>query len=403
MLRSSSMKRTVLVVAVFSLLSAGAAVAQPPAGQCVIGPGMGSTVLYPYFEVDLDDAQGVTTLISINNGELDPTLVRVVLWTDWGIPTLAFDVWLDGLDIQTINLRSVFGGTIPSTGAGQDLSDFDFCDAFPPDHANPALTVDERNQLAADHQGKPGPLDGINCAGQDYDDGIARGYITADVIDECSGVEGFNPFFTPANTGWPYFADGGDPSGIAIIDNRLWGDLIYVDFNNNSAQGSEAISLWADAGEFAGGNIFTFYGGLSGFDGRDDRVPLPRLWDQRFLNGGPFAGGADLLIYNDNAVAPEFAACGNQPSWFPLNALGFALDEGADNFVDLGGGFAPVVTQRLPVSSFGIPYDFGLLEISTPNNQSWVQPTLSAGGLFSAAFNGTPILFTCDITPGPPV
>ena len=51
MLRSSSMKRTVLVVVVFSLLSVGAAVAQPPAGQCVIGPGMGSTVLYPYFEV----------------------------------------------------------------------------------------------------------------------------------------------------------------------------------------------------------------------------------------------------------------------------------------------------------------------------------------------------------------
>lgn len=394
-----SATRVFLVLALICL-AATTANAQP-AGECVIGPGMGSTLFFPYFEVDLNDANGVTSLISINNGELDATLTRVVLWTDWGVPTLAFDVFLVGLDIQTINLRSVFNGNVPSTGAGADLSSFDFCDSLPPDHANPVLTVDERGQLAADHQGMTGPLDGTFCAGQAYGDGIARGYITVDVVDECSGVEGFNPFFTPANESWPYFADGGDPSGIGIIDNRLWGDIVYVDFNNNSAQGSEAVSLWADAAVFSGGPEFTFYGRFSSFDSRDDRVPLPRLWDQRFLNGGPFAGGADLLIYRDSAVGVEFATCGMQPSWFPLDSTAFALSEEGDDFVDLGTGASPLITQRVPVSSFGIPYDFGLIEYSSMGQQSWVQPTLAAGGLFSAAFNGTPILFTCGTDPLP--
>ena len=180
--------------------------AQPPAGDCPVPAGLGATLLFPYFEVDLNDANGTTTVLSINNGTAAPTLTRVVLWTDWGIATMAFDVYLVPFDVQTVNVRSLLDGTVPSTGAGEDLSGFDFCDAFPPDHANPILTSDEIGQLRADHTGTVGPVFS-DCVGDAKGDNVARGYITVDVVDECSGVEGAAPFWTPASAD-AYFDDG---------------------------------------------------------------------------------------------------------------------------------------------------------------------------------------------------
>ena len=379
------------------VLIPAASLGQPRAGDCQIGPDFASTLFIPYFEVDLDGPGGVTTLISVNNGLASEVLTRVVLWTDWGVPTLAFDVYLVGFDVQTINLRSVFNGVVPSTGEGADLSAFPFCGGLPPFHANPILSVDEQNQLAADHQGFAGPL-ASDCAGAFYGDGIARGYITIDTVDECSGVEGFGPVFTPANTSYPYFADG-DASGIGVNRNQLWGDYIYVDFNEDSAQGSEAIALWSDATQFGAGRQFTFYGRFSDWDGRDNRVPLPEWWNQRFLNGGPFAGGADLIVYHDPMSPPDSPLCGDTPAWWPIASQAASIDESADNVITLGNGFFPNVTQRVAVSDLAIPYDFGWIQITQENHQTWVQPTLAAGGRFSAAFNGTPVTFLCDQTP----
>src|SRR5688500_6050459 len=60
-----------------------------------------ATLLYPYFEVDLQSTNGATTLISINNSSSSSTVARVVMWADWGAPTLAFDVYLTGYDVQS--------------------------------------------------------------------------------------------------------------------------------------------------------------------------------------------------------------------------------------------------------------------------------------------------------------
>lgn len=390
--------RLFAVALVVVLLLAGPAVAQPLAGDCMIGPGLGATLLFPYFELDLANPLNVTTLISISNGYGSPTLTRVVVWTDWGVPTIAFDVWLDSFAVQTLNIRDMFNGSIPSTGEGVDLSGFPGCAGLPPFHANPALSVDQRAQLAADHSGVDGPLAG-NCAGSHHPDQIARGYITVDVVDQCSGLEGYNPTFTPANTAHPYFANG-TSAGIAIDENRIWGDVVYVDVGNASAQGSEAVALWADPAQFSGSGIYTFYGRFSSWDGRDDRVPLPAIWDQRFLNGGTFAGGADLIVWRDTASPVGFAACGTSPTWYPLlTALHSALEEGGDNLVLFGNDEFPVATQRVDVASLGIPYAFGWIQIGTGPTQAWVQPTLGAAGLFSASWNGTPVGFHCGAHP----
>ena len=395
------MRRLSLILALLVCLAA-APVAAQPAGECVVGPGLGATLLIPYFELDLSDPLGVNTLFAVNNGLSVSTLARVVFWTDWGVPTLAFDLFLTGFDVQTINVRSIFDGALPSTGDGFDLSGFPGCDLAPPQHANPVLSVSELAQLVADHTGTASPIDGL-CAGENHEDGILRGYITVDVVDECNGIESFAPTVTPARSGAgsPYFSEGGGSAGIAGIQNKLWGDVVYIDFNGNAAQGSEAIAVWANPAKFDGSDIFTFYGRYSGWDGRDERVPFSDLWDQRFLDGGPFSGGADFLVWRDTGSSSIFAVtCGNRPSWFPLTGTTIALDEEASNLVDLGDPF-PLATQRVPVSSLGIPYSFGWVQIDTANKQAWVQPTLSGVGLFSASFNGTPFGSLCTADPTP--
>src|SRR4029077_1427056 len=85
-------------------------------GNCRVANEPAATLLFPYFEADLANLTGQTTLLSINNASSKPVLSRVVLWTDWGVPTLAFDVYLTGYDVQTINIRDLFAGNIPATG-----------------------------------------------------------------------------------------------------------------------------------------------------------------------------------------------------------------------------------------------------------------------------------------------
>jgi hypothetical protein len=83
-----------------------------------------ATLLLPYFEVDLNNPDGITTLFSINNASASAALAHVVLWTDYSIPTLDFDVYLTGYDVQTINLRDIFNGILPRTAdAGADPGD----------------------------------------------------------------------------------------------------------------------------------------------------------------------------------------------------------------------------------------------------------------------------------------
>ncbi|MDA8020362.1 MAG: hypothetical protein MPN21_23230 [Thermoanaerobaculia bacterium] len=387
-----------MILTISSLASPAAA--QPLGEGCQVGRSFGSTLLFPYFETDLSDFDGPATLISFNNRSLFPTMVRVVLWTDWGNPTLAFDVYMRRLSVQTLNLRDTLNGGVPSTGEGEDLSAFSGCNVNPPFHRNPALTADEIVQLKADHTGQLGPL-AEDCAGSPHADGVARGYITVDVVDECNGIEGFDPKITPANTTRPYFSNG-DGTGVAIDDNVLWGDIFYLSSANASAHGSAAVALWADETAFSSDGIFTFYGRYSNWDGRDNRVPLPNLWNQRFINGGPFAGGADVIVYQDTGRRPAYASCGNSPAHFPLQGTVFAINDPGDDIIDLStafGDIAGLATQRGSVGSLPVPFVFGWTELGSEGSQVWVQPTLSAAGIYSASLDGMPVEFLCDDEP----
>lgn len=83
-----------------------------------------ATLLFPHFEVDVQNPDGVDTLITIQNSSATAILGNVTFWTDFGLPTAHFLIYLTGYDMQTIDLRDVFKRLGPITAsAGQDPSD----------------------------------------------------------------------------------------------------------------------------------------------------------------------------------------------------------------------------------------------------------------------------------------
>ena len=106
------MKKLTVCLALVSLLALGG---QAMAEICTIDDVPAATLLLPYFEVDLTNLNGVNTLFSINNASNTAAVAHVTLWTDESIPTLDFDVYLTGFDVQTISLRDIFNGVLPRT------------------------------------------------------------------------------------------------------------------------------------------------------------------------------------------------------------------------------------------------------------------------------------------------
>ncbi len=280
-----------------------------------------ATLLLPYFEVDLDHPDGINTLLSINNASSLGVLAHVVLWTDLSVPTFDFNIYLTGYDIQTISLRDIFTGTAPRTApAGQDPGDiisprgpfsqdasFASCAGqLPP----PPIPASFLTHLRAAHTGQfSNFLSG--CSGLAFSDGIARGYVTVDTVNNCT-------LRFPGDAG--YFASGG--TGDATNQNVLWGDYFLVNDSGNSAQGDNLVHIEASATnpETSTPGQYTFYGRYVNWTAADNREPLATNFAFRYQNGGAFNGGTDVIVWRDSKVDQNAFKCGTLPSWFPLGA-----------------------------------------------------------------------------------
>src|ERR1700753_494280 len=249
-------------------------------GNCRMANQPAATLLIPYFEADLSDTNGRTTLVSVNNSAPRPVLARMVLWTDWGIPTLAFDVYLTGYDVQTFNVRDLFTGALPATGPDvspiggltEPGTGFSWCTGGGVTSTIKVAPGDQAVLVAA-HTGKPLPGNSHPlCAGSSHQGSLVTGYITVDTVSRCTPPSVANAVNTPADP--LYFAKGGN--GLANDDNVLWGDVFYLNPPQNQAASQPAIAVLADPQFFEAGD-YTFYGRYGGFDSRDDRVPLSSL------------------------------------------------------------------------------------------------------------------------------
>lgn len=380
-----------------------------PLDSCGTGPQPATTLLIPYFQVDPAGLTSVTTLVSINNDSDDFQLARVTLWTDWAVPTLTFHLLLSPSDVQTLNLRDVFAGALPSTAdvlADLPVLDFDVCN---PEWLEPSLDQAQIEALVADHQGRMNPATG-DCAGSPRGgmgppgpagilaapvmilpgDERMTGYITVDSVDRCA----FGP--TVATYAEPSFVPGtGEPPYFGLVpENALWGDYFFVDPGGNFAQSEPAVHLVRDPTRFAVGH-YTFYGRYRGFDASDATAPLGTTYDARFLNGGPFDGGTRLIIWRDNlSGAFERVPCGFLPSWAPLSKGTVKVyDEQEHEFILPGGlgdlcpGHPEAVAFECPVST-DLPFNFGFVRLDlslgdgTPM-PGWVTSLMSAEGRYS--------------------
>lgn len=417
---------TASALAVCSLL-----VATPAAAlRCDTDAVPAATLLIPYFEIDLERPDERTTLFSLSNEESEPVLANVVLWTDWGVPTFSFEVYLAGHDVQSFNLTNVLvRGRLPPTGSAvsphgvlsEPPVEFPGCNdtATPgaaPVYPAPALDRTEVMRLQAFHTGEcfEGEQAGARNPTTSVGD-LARGYITVDVVERCSGL-------TPADEG--YFAAEG--SAVAGFRNALMGDYFLVDGGEDFAQGEQALHLEAFPEGFASGD-YTFYKRHVAGTAADRREPLGTQYSVRHLSGELFDAGTELLVWRDpGSPEAEPVACGEPPEWFGTAGLASYSavigEEGAAGDVRefpqpcvilppcVKDRAFPLVTQNASLGTLLEPFRFGkaylnLREASSEDPgqwtvlQGWVSARARAFGRLSIGERAVRLDSACD--PGP--
>lgn len=445
------MKKAIFCLTLVGLLGLGG----PAAAEiCAVDDVPAATLLLPYFEVDLDSANGINTLFSINNASAVDTIAHVVVWSDLSVPVLDFNVYLTGFDVQTISVRDILNGILPQTAVPEDSpssiesnqGDFSVL-AANPGELDRSSCVDQLpySQLGPNFvahlqstlTGGPSTLSGAfagRCAGADHGDNIARGYITVDDANLCS-------LDFPGDPG--YFVAGG--LGSASNDNQLWGDYFYVNPAENFAQGETLVHVEADAldPETAVAGEYTFYGRYVAWSAADNREPLVGTFATRYAIGGGFDGGTDLLVWRDakEASSTNGYVCSTglprpgNPAWWPLGQEDIVIFDEEENPVvqegctvspceELEQGLPfPIEAQRVSVNSpaLPVPFNFGWLYLNLnfdtgtgdpPEDpaamQNWVTTVMSAEGRYSVGFDAIALDSSCnanhtnpgEITPG---
>jgi len=445
-------KKIAVCLALVSLMALGG---EAVAEMCTIDDVPAATLLLPYFECDTTnypDANALTTLFSINNASAAPALAHVTVWTDLSVPVLDFDVYLTGYDVQTMNMCDIVHGVLPITaedsvdagdafsndGAptgtilGDPLDNVNFAGGGPcaspsysplpsdfvDDHLIPALTGGFSSE--------------VGCVSEDYEDNIARGYVTVDLVTECN-------LQFPSTPG--YF------TSVADFDNILWGDYFYVNPAEDFAQGETLVHIeacqpgdgyvgfvgngagWCPFGLFD----FTFYSRYVTDTGIDQREGLASEFAVRYITEGLFSGGTDYIVWRDSRSADIIGNLAGCPApgafnWYPLNQeLVVAFDEEENNeelcFLESDvspptGGLQtcfPLETGRYNVRSSGVPgsqsldpsFDFGWmfldLDLSGAQpSQAWVTAVMSALGRFSVGFDAIQLDSVCAELLGEP-
>jgi hypothetical protein len=264
-----------------------------------------ATLLLPYFEVDLDDFGGETTLFTVTNVADRAKVVRVTLWTDYGFPVLSFDVYLTGYDVQSINLRDVLAsgqiggpegtGTAVSpvgdlsrtAGAGHDLTG---CIEIP--HLTPEMVARIQDAFLLGSYEVPGHQ-GRCVVGTAHANAI--GYATMDVVRRCNGEL----------PGLEYFEED------IRYDNVLMGEYQQLNPGASFAQGGPMVHIRAVGDNFPE----TFYGRLNvddhpGERPSDQRQPLPSTFFARWISGGSSTYRTSFKIWRELAHRDLADECG---------------------------------------------------------------------------------------------
>lgn len=201
-----------------------------------------------------------------------------------------------------------------------------------------------------------------------------------DVVGECS-VE------FPTDVG---FFGGTDP--IALDENRLWAEVLYLDPSRKVVFSMPAVHIEADPtfDTTSTSSGATFYGRFTQhYDpGADHREPLPSEW------GMPVnAATSEFLVWRESpgdAFSSDDSPswdCSTGPAWKPLGENDVTCFDagGAATGLCGGGPCFPLELQRTPVSNLGWPATTGWCRLGlgtgdSEYRQSWVGVIDDEGG-----------------------
>ena len=289
--------------------------------SCDISTAPAATLLLPYFEVDLTNAQSENTLWTVTNVSNLPQIAHVTIWTDRSFPVLDFNIFLTGYDVQSISMFDIIANGIiaPPNGTSSDtdegarsalntdnpLIDITNCD-------NLAVTIpatllaDLRSALTTGLYSACG----TTRVGNIQADGRARGYVTVDVAESCSTDLPTDPNY--------YLTE-------ILFDNVFVGDYQQVDRANNFAQGNPMVHIRAvpeggDVGTtgtpgFETNFDRTFYSRYQPLGGvADRRQPLPSTFAARWINGGTGQFNTSFKIWREGVSGPVLTCSAYPPN-----------------------------------------------------------------------------------------
>jgi hypothetical protein len=420
--RNVRSKLTAVAVAAAALL----VVAPAGADLCTVEATPAATLLLPYFEVDIDDPNGVDTFFSINNASADAVLTHVILWGDWSVEALDFNVYLTGYDVQTIGMGLIIrNGVLPVTYFHDSVSPngpysnghipFPGCDALPYD--TPALDPEFLEHLQSLLTGGPSDFYGGRCGGSDFGDNHARGYVTADVMYGCT-------LLTPCEDGYFHDGSGVPDTGLGAYYNVLWGDWYMVDYGNNFAQGDTLVHIEATldrtaALELSDGSFWNrCTAPLGGAPFADMREQLATTFATRFYQNAAFTGGTDFLVWKDSQYpsgddANDGYSCAAGPFWYPIpesQVVFFDEQENPETVCTISpcpqeDVLFPAETNRVAVADIDVSPESGWVYMNLNQNydgpfsyvaQAWVTSIHSADGRFSAGLPAIQLDSFCD-------
>lgn len=398
------MRTAAKTLVLLGTIATTAATARAEIGALDVVPA--ATLLVPYFEVEVTGkGSGTNTILTFGTVTRESTMTRVTLWTDLGVPTYAFDVYLTGYDQVTLDLRLLFvaGLTELTASGGQDPTDrispqgplsqdinFALCNDKLPLPAQ--LPVATREALVAAHRGKPSSLLGGKCGGASLGDNVVRGYLTIDTTNGCSST------LFPTSPG--YFNASGD--AFATNRNILTGTLEYREPFQNFAQGEPMIHLEASStSPLTTGAARTFYRRAGG-NANDGREPLPSQWQARFAarpNSAASAGnpwqGTSLIVFRQLFTPPAAFTCGPTPAPFPLASGGSVYSDDGVTMALAKNGFPRAAAKVRLGTELAVPSETGTLaldlKVADKSEQAAVIVVHDAEGRFSTATLAFPV------------
>ncbi|HEV7238041.1 MAG TPA: hypothetical protein VGQ36_02295 [Thermoanaerobaculia bacterium] len=396
--------------------------------SCDIAPLPAATLLLPYFEVDLDDPNGTTTLFTITNVSPRDQIAHVTLWTDRAFPVIGFNIYLTGYDVQSINLFDVIarGHIAPERGTGTQIQkrgrysdpnttlDLSSCDRLPGAIDNVYVT----HMTEAFTNGRIPPLGNVipGCENIGNVHENAVGYATIDVVRICS---------TKIGNETEYWRDE------VLWDNVLAGDYQQVTRASRFAEGGPLVHIRAvpeggtsqqrrdNPAAYDAGFERTFYSRYQSASTPklDGRQPLPSTFAARWISGGSGNFQTFFKVWREGKTGAN-ATCAAHTPEKDLHAREVVMFDEQENAVT---GLpqctctfepAPYIfpptsltsvadIDRYPQHMNGAVSGWAYLNLHTPGQdeyatQAWVISSMRAEGQFSVDMDVTALGNGCS-------